>query len=137
MAHGPASFALGRQLNPVGLTKVLRTFVPCFEVGRSKSTIPTRAPGSKGGLEIIEEGIRLGYLVIHVPEEGRVQEGSGQAGVVWFAPCEYDVCQPHSFVRRVVAAACPDIADSHAWFQLKKACDLTGLLSAMCCAWTK
>jgi len=36
----------------------------------------------QGGREIIEEGIGLGYLVIHVHEDGGIQRGSGQAWVV-------------------------------------------------------
>src|SRR5258707_5529471 len=51
----------------------------------------------QGGREIIEEGMGLGYLVIHVHEDGGIQRGSGQARVVWCAQCEYDVCQPYAF----------------------------------------
>ena len=50
----------------------------------------------QGGREIVEEGIGLGYLVIHVHEDGGIQRRSGQARVVWFAQREYDVCQPQS-----------------------------------------
>ena len=51
-----------------------------------------RAP-LQGGREIVEEGIGLGYLVIHVHKDGGIQRGSGQARVVWFAEREYDVRQ--------------------------------------------
>ena len=46
------------------------------------------------GRKIVEERIGLGYLVIHVHEDGGIQRGSGQARVVRFAQREFDVCQP-------------------------------------------
>ncbi len=51
----------------------------------------------QGGREIVEEGIGLGYLVIHVHEDGGIQRGSGQPRVVWFAEGEHDVCQFQPF----------------------------------------
>ena len=51
----------------------------------------------QGGREIVEEGIGLGYLVIHVHEDGSIQRRLGQARVVWFAQRKHDVCQPQAF----------------------------------------
>ena len=97
----------------------------------------------QGGREIVEEGIGLGYLVIHVHKDCSIQRGSGQARVVWFAEREFDVRQLQALysageldkviprnvlgndrafgpdeVRdpdRVVTAACTNVADRHAW----------------------
>jgi hypothetical protein len=110
----------------------------------------------QGGCEIVEEGVGLGYLVIHVYKDCGIQRGSGQARVVWFAEREFDVRQLQKFrspgeldevippdvlgndraggpdeVRepdRVVAAACTNVADRHARLQFKKTGDLTGLI---------
>src|SRR5258706_11002715 len=54
-------------------------------------------PRLKGGREIVEEGIGLGYLVIHVHEDGGIQRGSGQPRVVWLAEGEHNVCQLQPF----------------------------------------
>ena len=51
----------------------------------------------KGGREIVEEGIGLGYLVIHVHKDGGIQRRSRQARVVWFTQREYDVSQLQTF----------------------------------------
>ncbi|MDA9544682.1 hypothetical protein ACM43_08945 [Bradyrhizobium sp. CCBAU 45321] len=113
----------------------------------------------QGGREIVEEGIRLGYLVIHMHKDCGVQRGSGQTRVVWFAERELHVrqlqksCSPGEFdeviprdvlgndraggadeVRepdRVVAAACSNVADCHTWLQFKNARDLTGLIEGV------
>jgi hypothetical protein len=97
----------------------------------------------QGGRKIVEEGVGLAYLVIHVHEDGGIQRGRGQAGVVRFAQRESDVCQSEQFrslsefdkviprdvlgddgaggaeeareTDRVVATACTDVADRHAW----------------------
>jgi hypothetical protein len=110
----------------------------------------------QGWREIVEEGIGLGYFVIHVHKDCGIQRGSGQARVVWFAEREFDVRQLQEFcspgeldeviprdvlgndraggpdeVRepdRVVATACTNVADRHAWLQFKKTGDLTGLI---------
>jgi hypothetical protein len=98
----------------------------------------------------------LGYFVMHVHKDCGIQRGSGQARVVWFAEREFDVRQLQEFcspgeldeiiprdvlgndraggpdeVRepdRVVATACTNVADRHAWLQFKKTGDLTGLI---------
>jgi hypothetical protein len=95
------------------------------------------------GRKIVEKRIGLGYLVVHVHEDGGIQRGRGQARVVWFAQRELDVCQPQAFrspcefneitprdvlgddraggaderreTNRVVATARTDVADRHAW----------------------
>lgn len=113
----------------------------------------------QGGREIVEEGIGLGYLVIHVHKDCGIQRGSGQTRVVWFAERELHVRQLQKFcspgeldevnprdvlgndgaggsdeVRepdRVVAFACTNVADCHAWFQFKETCDLTGLIEGV------
>ena len=113
----------------------------------------------QGGREIVEEGIGLGYLVIHVHEDCGIQGGSGQTRVVWFAERELHVrqlqkfCSPGEFDEviprdvlgndgaggsdevgepdRVVATACSNVADCHAWFQFKSTCDLTGLIEGV------
>src|SRR6478609_8303849 len=113
----------------------------------------------QGGREIVEEGIGLGYLVIHVHKDCGIQRGSGQARVMWFAEPEFDVRQLQEFcspgeldeviprdvlgndraggadeVRepdRVVAAACSNVAHCHTWFQFKGTCDLTGLIEGV------
>jgi hypothetical protein len=54
-------------------------------------------PSLQGGRKIVEEGIGLAYLVIHVHEDGGIQRGRGQAGVVRFAQREFDVCQLEQF----------------------------------------
>lgn len=113
----------------------------------------------QGGCEVVEEGIGLGYLVIHVNEDCGIQRGSGQTRVVGFAERELHVrqlqkfCSPGEFdeviprdvlgndrasgsdeVRepdRVVATACPNVADCHAWFQFKNTRDLAGLIEGV------
>ncbi len=113
----------------------------------------------QGGREIVEEGIGLRYLVIHMHKDSGIQRGSGQTRVVWFAERELHVCQLQKFcspgefdevvqrdvlgndraggsdeVRepdRVVATACSNVADCHAWFQFKQTCDLTGLIEGI------
>src|ERR1700751_6066193 len=49
--------------------------------------------GLQGGREIIEEGIGLAYLVIHVHEDGGIERGRGQAGGVWAPQRQFDVCE--------------------------------------------
>ncbi len=113
-------------------------------------------PSLQGGRKIVEEGIGLAYLVIHVHEDGGIQRGRGQVGVVRFAQREFDVCQLEQFrspgeldkviprdvlgydgaggadeaqeADRVLATACTDVADCHARFQFKATGDLTGLI---------
>lgn len=113
----------------------------------------------QGGHKIVEERIRLGYLVIHMHEDRGIQRGGGQTRVVWFAERELHVRQLLEFrapgerdevvlrdvlgddraggsdeVRepdRVVAFACTNIADCHARFQFKETCDLTGLIEGV------
>lgn len=113
----------------------------------------------QGGREIVEEGIGLGYLVIHVHKDCGIQRGSGQTRVVWFAERELHVRQLQKFCSpgeldevtprdvlgndsaggadearepdRVVAIACTNVADRHAWFQFKRTCDLTGLIEGV------
>jgi hypothetical protein len=125
-----------------------------LEVDNSDSRAPLQ-----GGREIVEEGIGLGYLVVHVHEDGGIQRRSGQARVVWFAQRQCDVCQPQAFrspgefdeviprdvlgddgaggadeareTDRVVATACTDIANRHAWLQFKMTGDLTGLIQGV------
>lgn len=113
----------------------------------------------QGGREIVEEGIGLSYLVIHVHKDCGIQRGSGQTRVVWFAERELHVrqlqrfCSPGEFYEviprdvlgndraggsdevresdRVVATACTNVADCHARFQFKNACDLAGLIESV------
>lgn len=113
----------------------------------------------QGGREIVEEGIGLGYLVIHVHEDCGIQRGSGQTRVVWFAERELHVrqlqefCSPGEFYEviprdvlcndraggcdevresnRVVATARTNVADCHARFQFKSTCDLAGLIESV------
>ncbi|MDA9489731.1 hypothetical protein XI08_11455 [Bradyrhizobium sp. CCBAU 11361] len=113
----------------------------------------------QGGREIVEEGIGLSYLVIHVHKDCGIQRGSGQTRVVWFAERELHVRQLQKFcspgelyeiiprdvlgndraagcdeVResdRVVATACTNVADCHARFQFKNACDLARLIESV------
>lgn len=113
----------------------------------------------QGGREVVEEGVGLGYLVIHVHEDCGIQRGSGQTRVVWFAEGELHVrqlqtfCAPGEFDEvipcdvlgndraggsneagepdRVVATACSNVADCHPWFQFKSTCDLTGLIEGV------
>jgi hypothetical protein len=94
-----------------------------------------------------------------VHEDGGIQRRSRQARVVWFAQREYDVSQLQTFrslgeldeviprdvlgddgaggadERRepdcVVATACTNVADRHAWLQFKKTGDLTGLIQGV------
>ena len=51
----------------------------------------------QSGREIVEEGIGLGNLVIHVHEDCGIERESRQARIVWFAQREFDVCQLHAF----------------------------------------
>jgi len=48
---------------------------------RRKLKVDNSDPGTplQGGREIVEEGIGLGYLVIHVHKDCGIQRGSGQA----------------------------------------------------------
>jgi hypothetical protein len=128
---------------------------------RRKLKVDNSGPGTplQGGREIVEEGIGLGYLVIHVHKDCGIQRGSGQARVVWFAEREFDVRQLQKFRSpgeldevippdvlgndgaggpdemrepdRVVATACTNVADRHAWLQFKKRGDLTGLIQGV------
>jgi hypothetical protein len=110
----------------------------------------------QGGREIVEEGIGLAYLVIHVHEDCGIERGSGPARVVRFAQRESDVGQLQAFrspgeldeviprdvlgdnraggtdkareTNRVVAAACTNVADRHVGLQFKKTGDLAGLI---------
>jgi hypothetical protein len=45
----------------------------------------------QGGGEVIKEGVGLGYLMIHVHEDGRIQRRGGQTRVMWVAEREYDI----------------------------------------------
>lgn len=113
----------------------------------------------QGGREIVEEGIGLGYLVIHMHKDCSIERGSGQTRVVRFAERELNVrqlqkdCSPGEFDEviprdvlgndraggsnearepdRVVAAACSNVADCHTWFQFKNTCDLTALIEGV------
>ena len=51
----------------------------------------------QGGHEIVEEGIGLSDLVIHVHQDRDIQRGGGQSRVVRLAKREFDVCQPQAF----------------------------------------
>ena len=45
------------------------------------------------GCKVVNEGIGLGDLVIHVHQDRGIERRSGQAGVVWFAEREDDILQ--------------------------------------------
>lgn len=113
----------------------------------------------QGGREIVEEGIGLGYLVIHMHKDCSIERGRGQTRVVRFAERELNVrqlqkdCSPGEFYEviprdvlgndraggsdevresdRVVATARTNVADRHARFQFKNTCDLAGLIESV------
>src|SRR6516225_5285513 len=111
------------------------------------------------GREIVEEGIGLGDLVIHVHEHRRIQRRRRKARIVWFAEREYQVCQLQKVAAfgkldevvpsdvlgdnragaadqtreadSVVATARTNVADRHTRFQLKTSRDLTSLIQGV------